>query len=165
MGSFRQLLLVAFMLIAALLGGTALWSVAIFDRLMAQSSEAAASALELNGAAQALAARTTSMERAARQSPLILNDSVLRLRFAQEATQARALLERMEKGGVVGPEAALWRGQLDTVAALLEGPGDALAREREVAAEFRELDARNGRLIAQTQSVIERRNRELGQRR
>ena len=41
MGSFRQLLLVAFLLIAALLGGTALRAVVILDRLMAQSSEAA----------------------------------------------------------------------------------------------------------------------------
>jgi two-component system sensor histidine kinase GlrK len=80
MGSFRQLLLVAFMLIAALLGGTALRAVVILDRLMAQSAEEAARALELHAAVQSLAARTAAMERAARQS-LVLNDSVLRTRF------------------------------------------------------------------------------------
>src|SRR5215207_8179108 len=118
MGSFRQLLLVAFMLIAALLGGTALRAVIILDRLMAQSGEEAARALELNGAAQALAARTAGMERAARQS-LVLSDSVLRRRFEDESRAARAALQQMAASGLAGGDAALWRLQADTIAGLL----------------------------------------------
>jgi two-component system sensor histidine kinase GlrK len=161
MGSFRQLLLVAFMLIAALLGGTALRAVVILDRLMEQSSQAAARALALNGAAQALAARTAGMERAARQS-LVLNDSVLRRRFDEESRAARAALEEITAGEAPGPDVLQWGGQVETITKLLEGPASTgLERERSVAAEFRELDAINGRIAAQTQAVIEKRNRAL----
>ena len=161
MGSFRQLLLVAFMLIAALLGGTALRAVIILDRLMAQSGEEAARALELNGAAQALAARTAGMERAARQS-LVLSDSMLRKRFEEESRAARAALQQMAASGLGGGDAALWRLQADTIAGLLDGPTvTALERERTVAGEFRELDGVNGRITAQVQALIEDRNKAL----
>lgn len=159
--SFRQLLLVAFMLIAALLGGTALRSVVILERLMAQSSKEAARALELNGAAQALAARSAGMERAARQS-LVLNDSLLRRRFGDEARAAEGALQQMAGAGLSAAEPAVWRKQAQGITALLEGPMEtALERERLVAAEFRELDGVNGRIMAQVQGLIEGRDRAL----
>jgi len=159
--SFRQLLLVAFMLIAALLGGTALRSVVILERLMAQSSKEAARALELNGAAQALAARSAGMERAARQS-LVLNDSLLRRRFGDESRAAEAALQQMAGAGLRGDEPAVWRAQAQSITALLEGPVQtSLERERLVAAEFRDLDAVNGRIVAQVQALIESRDRAL----
>lgn len=161
MGSFRQLLLVAFMLIAALLGGTALRAVVILDRLMARSSEAAAQALALNGAVQALAARTAGMERAARQS-LILNDSVLRRRFDDETKAARAALAEIDVGDTPQPDLLHWRAQVETIKQMFQGPPEtALDRERGVAAGFRELDALNNRITAQTQDLIQQRNRSL----
>jgi len=161
MGSFRQLLLVAFLLIAALLGGTALRAVVILDRLMAKSSEAAGQALALNGAAQALTARTAGMERAARQS-LILNDPVLRKRFDEETRAARAALADIDAGGLPKPELQLWHAQAETIQRLLQGPAEtALERERGVAAEFRELAMLNNRITAQTQTLIEQRNKAL----
>lgn len=161
MGSFRQLLLVAFMLIAALLGGTALRAVVILDRLMAQSSEEAVRALELNAASQALAARTAGMERAARQS-LVLNDSLLRRRFEDETRSARAAMQQMAGRGLQGPDTLLWRLQVETIAGLLDGSVvSALERERNVAAEFRELDAINSRLAATIQTMIQERNQAL----
>jgi two-component system, NtrC family, sensor histidine kinase GlrK len=161
MGSFRQLLLVAFMLIGALLGGTALRAVVILDRLMAQSSQEAGRALELNAAAQQLVARTAGMERAARQS-LVLNDSVLRARFEDEAKAAALALQQMTGGGLPREKAPQWRTQLDAIKALLDGPAfTALDRERVVAGEFRELDALNGRIAADIQALIEGRNRSL----
>ena len=54
-GSFRQLLLFAFLLITALLVGVALRSVLQYDVLMTQSRDAAARALRLSGASQSLA--------------------------------------------------------------------------------------------------------------
>jgi two-component system, NtrC family, sensor histidine kinase GlrK len=164
MGSFRTLLLVAFMLIGALLGGTALRAVVILDRLMAQSSAAAAEALALNGAAQALTARTAGMERAARQS-LILNDAVLRKRFEDETKAARSALAEIESRELPRPlEIAMWRAQADGIARLLQGAADtSLDRERAVAAEFRELDAVNSNITAQTQALIEQRNKALGE--
>ena len=102
MGSFRQLLLVAFLLIAALLGGTALRAVVILDRLMAQSGEEASRAIALNAAAQALAARSAAMERSARQS-LVLNDAVLRRRFGEERAAAQAALQQCWRPGATRP--------------------------------------------------------------
>lgn len=161
MGSFRQLLLVAFMLIAALLGGTALRAVVILDRLMAKSSEAAGQALALNGAAQALVARTAGMERAARQS-LILNDSVLRKRFDEETRAARAALAEIDVSDVPRPDVLLWHAQAEAIQRLVQGsPDTALERERSVATEFRELAALNNRITAHTQAVIEQRNKAL----
>jgi two-component system, NtrC family, sensor histidine kinase GlrK len=164
MGSFRQLLLVAFLLIAALLGGTALRAVVILDRLMAQSSREAERSLELNAAAQALAAHAIAMERAARQS-LILNDQVLRNRFGDEARNANAALDRMIEGGLAPQAAAPWRSQLAAIADALEGsPVTALARERNVAGMFRELDAINTGVASAVQVSIEDRNRALRER-
>lgn len=163
MGSFRQLLLVAFMLIAALLGGTALRAVVILDRLMAQSGEEAARALALNAAAQSLASRSAAMERAARQS-LVLNDAVLQRRFEEELGAARAALQQMETGGLRAGLLQPWRTQTTAIAGLLDGSADtALERERVVAGEFRELDALNNAIAAQVQALIEARNRALRQ--
>lgn len=159
--SFRQLLLVAFMLIGALLGGTALRALVILDRLMAQSSAEAARALELTAAAQVVTARTVDMERAARQS-LIFNDNVLRRRFEEEAGTARAALRRMVDKGLPAAPATQWQSQLDEIASLLGGPPDtALERERTVAARFREFDGLNTGITRQVQDLIEARNTAL----
>lgn len=161
MGSFRQLLLIAFMLIAGLLGGTALRAVVILDRLVAKTSEQADKALELNGAAQALATRTAGMERAARQS-LVLNDSVLRRRFDEESLASAAALRQLVDNGLPGADAHAWRSQAAAIAGLLEGQSDtALDRERAVAGEFRELDAINGRIGGKIQALIETRGKAL----
>lgn len=161
MGSFRQLLLVAFMLIAALLSATALRAVVTLERLVAQSSQEAARALELSGAAQSLAARTAGMERAARQS-LVLNDAPLRRRFEEEGRAARNTLQRIADAGLATADLATWRSQADGIARLLDGPLEtALDRERLVAAEFRELDGVNNRIVARVQAQIEGRNKAL----
>jgi two-component system sensor histidine kinase GlrK len=163
MGSFRQLLLAAFLLIAALLGGTALRAVVVLERLVAQSAEAADHALALNAAGQSLAARTAGMERTARQS-LVLSDTLLRRRFDEEWRAARGALQQMAYGGLQGEDLARWRRQVDGIATLLQGPSEtALDRERQVAQEFRELDAINARLLARGQALVEGRDRALRQ--
>lgn len=162
--SFRQLLLVAFLLIGVLLGGTALRAVVILDRLMAQSGDETARALALNASAQALTARTVDMERAARQS-LIFNDRVLRKRFEEAADGARGALRRMGEQGLDPVQAGPWVAQLEAVEALLPGPAEtALDRERAVAAAFREFDALNGDIAQEVQALIEKRNQELRER-
>ncbi|HET8746588.1 MAG TPA: HAMP domain-containing protein, partial [Ramlibacter sp.] len=163
MGSFRQLLLAAFLLIALLLGGTALRAVLVLERLVAQSGEAADRALALNAAGQALAARTAGMERTARQS-LVLSDALLRRRFDEELRAARGALQQMAYGGLREQDFARWRRQVDGIVALLQGPAEtALERERQVAAEFRDLDAINARLLARGQALVEERDRALRQ--
>jgi two-component system sensor histidine kinase GlrK len=163
MGSFRQLLLVAFLLIAALPGATALRAVVVLERLVAQSGEEADRALALNAAAQTLAARTAGMERTARQS-LVLSDGLLRRRFDDEWRSARGALEQMAGAGLSGPEFDRWRQQAEGIAQLLQGPPEtALDRERQAAAEFRELDGVNAALAARVQARVESRDRALRQ--
>jgi two-component system sensor histidine kinase GlrK len=158
--SFRQLLLVSFLLIAALLGGIALKAVWTFDALMLQSSGFARSALNLSGSVQALSERSATMERAARQS-LILNDAVLRRRFAEAGQEAEQALERL---GPAAPAALLadWRARRGAIDRLMVGPPEtAFDRERAVAAGFRELDAVNTALAQDVQRGIEKRNADL----
>ena len=55
-----------------------------------------------------------------------------------------------------------WHAQADTIQKLFQGPQEtALERERSIAAEFRELVALNNRITAQTQALIEQRNKAL----
>lgn len=163
MGSFRQLLLVAFLLIAVLLGGTALRAMVMLERLVAQSAEATDQALALHAAGQALAARTAGMERTARQS-LVLNDVLLRRRFDEEWRAAQAALKQMDDAGMPRAEIAHWRRLARDVAALVEGPAEtALDRERQAAAEFRELDGVNAQLLGRVQGLVEDRDRSLRQ--
>ena len=61
--SFRQLLVIAFLLIAALLGAASLRALFTLEDLTLQSRDNAARALELGSAAQSLGERSISMER------------------------------------------------------------------------------------------------------
>ena len=78
--SFRQLLLVAFLLIAALLASTSLHGLFTLERLIVQSRKGAERAVQSTAAVQTLAERSVAMERAARQY-LVLDDPSLRERF------------------------------------------------------------------------------------
>lgn len=162
--SFRALLLLAFILVGALLGGTALRSVVVLDQLMDQRTAAADAALQLTANAQTLTERTVDMERAARQS-LILGDRVLRRRFEDESGNARTALLRLTEQGFPSPLAQAWIKQLDTVADLLRGPiDDPLERERIVATRFRDFDAINTAVAREVQQLIQSRNAELARR-
>jgi two-component system sensor histidine kinase GlrK len=159
--SFRQLLLLAFLLIAVLLGGVALRAVYNFDLLMQRSLGFSARTLQLNGVAQSLSERSATAERAARQS-LILNDALLRRRYADSAREAQALVAALQPADLPGELAGRWRRQMAEIHALMEGsPESALERERSVAAEFRELDALNVTLAQQMQAAIEQRRQAL----
>jgi len=163
-GSFQQLLLFAFLLITALLVGVSLRSVFQFDALITQSRDAAARALTLSGATQFMAERSAAMERAARQS-LVLDDAVLRRRFSDAAREANAALDRLGENGLATAPAGDWRQQLAVISGLLGGPPEtSLARERELAVQFRELDGFNTRIAQQVQLTIQTQNEELASR-
>ena len=162
--SFRALLLLAFILVGALLGGTALRSVVVLDQLMDQRNAAADAALQLTANAQTLTERTVDMERAARQS-LILGDRVLRRRFEDESGNAQTALRRLTEQGLPSPVPQAWLKQLDTVAELLRGPvDDPLERERIVATHFRDFDAINSAVAREVQQLIQSRDAELARR-
>jgi len=160
-GSFQQMLLLAFLLIAALLGGISLRAVFTFDGLMGQSRGFAARALQLNAAVQGLGDRSATMERAGRQS-LILNDAMLRRRFDEAAREAEALLEELVPGDVPPEVAARWRAELADITALFAGPPEtALDRERSMSGQFRELERMTAAVAAEVQRAIEERNRAM----
>lgn len=159
--SFRQWLLVAFMLIAALLGTASLRALFTLEELMAQSRDSATRAIDLSTAAQSLTERSLAMERASRQS-LVLNDAQLRRRFDDAARDARGIVRRLQDNDLSPDLANDWSERLNTIAGLLGGPVEtALDRERTVALEFRELDALNARVAQQVQQGIARRNQAL----
>lgn len=159
--SFPQLLLVAFLVIGALLGATALRSLFLLETLMTLSRASTGQAIELSTAAQSLSERSQAMERAARQS-LVLGDRQLRQVFVQGAEQARGILRRLRESDLPNETVGTWQSQLNTIEHLLDGPVEtALDREREVAQAFRELDRLNALVAQQVQTVIGHRNEAL----
>jgi two-component system, NtrC family, sensor histidine kinase GlrK len=120
--SFQQMLLLAFLLIAGLLGVSSLRALHTLEQLMMQSRLGATEATALNAAAQALNQRGQALERAARQS-LVLRDAPLRRSFNEMTGEAQTLLEKLQNGGLPQEQASQWRQRLDTVKALLDAPG------------------------------------------
>src|ERR1700730_4208950 len=96
--SFRQLLLVAFLLIAALLSVASLRGLYLLEDLLRQSSEGARQAVARTADAQMLAERTVAMERAARQF-LVLEDPLLLQHFGEPARDAAAALAGLAEAG------------------------------------------------------------------
>jgi two-component system sensor histidine kinase GlrK len=159
--SFRQLLVIAFLLIAALLGAASLRALFTLEELTLQSRDGASRSLELSRWAQSLSERSVSMERTSRQS-VVLDDRVLRARFADEAREATKLLASLAAEGLPKGSERRWRGHLHTIDGLLTGaPDTALERERELAQEFRELALVNSAIAVQVQQTIQQRNESL----
>jgi two-component system sensor histidine kinase GlrK len=162
--SFRQLLVIAFLLIAALLGAASLRALTTLEELTLQSRDGAAQSLELSRWAQSLSERSVSMERTSRQS-VVLDDRVLRGRFSDEAQEATQLLARLNAQGMPKDSEEQWRAQLRTINSLLTGPPDtALERERDLAQSFRELNKVNSAIAVQVQETIQQRNKSLATR-
>ena len=162
--SFRPLLVIAFLLIAALLGAASLRALFALEALTAQSRDYAARALALSGAAQSLRERSVSMERSARQS-VVLDDRVLRQRFRDEARDAAAIVARLAQEDIAAAREGPWRAHHDTLLDLLAGPLDtALEREHQLAQEFREIEAINTAIAVQVQQAIQQRNQSLQDR-
>ncbi|RZJ26726.1 MAG: HAMP domain-containing histidine kinase [Haliea sp.] len=159
--SFRQLLVVAFLLIAALLAAASLRALFTLEQLTMQSRDSADRALDLSAAAQSLTERSVAMERTARQS-LVLGDRLLRRRFDEAATEAREVLGRLATQGVPAAQVQDWEQGLQAITALLDGPPDtAFDRDRQVALEFRELDLVNAAIAQQVRQAIGAQNRSL----
>lgn len=159
--SFRQLLVIAFLLIAALLGAASLRALFTLEELTLQSRDGAARSLELSRLAQSLSELSVSMERTSRQS-VVLDDRILRARFADQAREASAILTNLTTEGLPSGRKQQWRAHLQTVDELLTGtPETALERERQIAQEFRSLDDVNSAIAAQVQKTIRQRNQAL----
>ena len=159
--SFRQLLLVAFLLIAALLSAASLRGLFTLEGLLRQSSAGARQAVAFSAAAQLMAERSVDMERAARQF-LVLGDPNLRQRFDDAAREAGASLAQLSAASLPQKTADTWRATLETIEAQLTGtaPSQRL-REQALTAAFAELDQLNGTIADQVRQAAEQRNQVL----
>ena len=159
--SFRQLLVIAFLLIAALLGAASLRALFTLEELTLQSRDGASQSLELSRLAQSLSERSVSMERTSRQS-VVLDDRVLRTRFADEARAATDIVTKLVTQSMSRDSEQRWRGHLQTISRLLTGsPDTALDRERELTQVFRELERANSAIALQVQQTLQQRNQSL----
>ncbi|HXD08111.1 MAG TPA: ATP-binding protein [Burkholderiaceae bacterium] len=162
--SFRQLLLLAFLLIAGLLGAVSLGGLFTLERLMGQSRIAAERAVQLGAAAERLAERSVAMERAARQY-LVLDDPQLRRRFEEAANEAVAALDEPLSRQLPAEQVQAWRARLDNITEQLSGPrSTAFRREQELTAGFRDLQSINASIAEQVRKNTEERNRQLQDR-
>lgn len=159
--SFRQLLVAAFLLIAALLAGVSLHALVALEHLTLQSRVSATHALESSTAVQALAERSIAMERSARVS-LVLTDLSQRKRFDETAADARNVLARLASGGVPKTLLSRWNNQVAAITALLQGsPDTAPQREQQVTQAFRKLDGVNAEIDRQVRYAIAAQNTHL----
>jgi two-component system, NtrC family, sensor histidine kinase GlrK len=159
--SFRQLLLVAFLLLAALLSAASLRELYLLEGLLGQSNAGARQALQHAANARVLAERTVVMERAARQY-LVLDDPALRQGFDDATRDALTALDRLADIGIAPVQLRDWRATEELIAGQLRGPESALrGRESSVAAAFRDLDAINAAIAEQVRNATETRNQEL----
>jgi two-component system sensor histidine kinase GlrK len=162
--SFRQLLVIAFLLIAALLGAASLRGLHALEALTRESRDSVAKALALNEAAQSLSERSLAMERSARQS-VILDDRVLGQRFADSAKNAVDILGRLRAQGIAAKTTQQWLQQLNAMTPLLKGSLESASdRERQLVQSFRALDAINASIAMQAQAAILQRNTTLASR-
>ncbi|MFT3956534.1 MAG: HAMP domain-containing sensor histidine kinase [Piscinibacter sp.] len=159
--SFRQLLLVAFLLIAALLGAASLRGLFTLEGLLLQSGAGARSAVAETAAVQQLGERTVAMERAARQY-LVLDDPVLRQRFDDAAREAEDALRQLGGIGLPPAERERWSRLLGVIRTQLRGAEATLpAREATLTEAFRDLDALNTTIAQQARRAADARNRAL----
>jgi two-component system sensor histidine kinase GlrK len=159
--SFRQLLVLAFLLVAALLGAASLRALFTLEQLTLQSRDSAVAALAISAEAQSLAERSVSMERSSRQS-VVLDDRVLRERFREEVSDTEKTVSSLAQAGVGREQVERWRAQMLGISELVTGPPDtALDRERLLAQEFRDLDRIHTAMAQAVRQALRLRNEAL----
>jgi two-component system sensor histidine kinase GlrK len=158
--SFRQLLLLAFVLQAVLLGTVALRGQFTLERLLERSRDGAARTQRLSGHAERLNEETRTMERAARQY-LVLGDGALRSTHDRAAAEATAHVQALAEAGLAPALLAQWQAQRDAVARELAGSGAIALRDRNLVQAFRELDGLQDEMAQAVRRFTEARNAEL----
>ena len=159
--SFRQLLLVAFLLVALLLAAVSLRGLVTLQGLLNRSQDGARQALQLNAHVERLGEHTLTMERAARQF-LVLGDRALRQTFERAAADADAQVRALESAEVPAALGVRWRAQVFDIGNRLDGGGAAaLARDAQVSQDFRELDALVGEMAEQVRGLAQARSAAL----
>ncbi len=156
--SFRQLLLLAFLLITLLLGAASLRGIFALEGLIQRSSDGAQQAIALSAAAQSLAERSVGLERAARQY-IVLQDPAFRQRFDDATRDASEALARVEAGHAPGADGSAWRAKLSEIQDEISLPAAAApSRDLDLTSAFRDLEQINSTLAEQVRRANEQRN-------
>ena len=159
--SFRQLLLVAFLLVATLLGGVALRGQLTLEGLLERSRAENQRTLQLSSHAERLGEATLTMERAARQY-LVLGDATLRQTYERNATEAAGHVRALAAEAVAPEATRAWLAQRAQIDRELREPEYVPgSRDRALAAAFRELGVQQARMGEQLRRVTESRNAAL----
>ncbi|MDD3483769.1 ATP-binding protein [Azovibrio restrictus] len=162
--SFRQGMLAGFTVIVLLLGGAALQSWLMLERLADRSRHGSEQAVQLSATLQELGERGTDLERSTRQY-LLVRKAAFRQGFDGALAQALSLIQRLEAQQEVPLQPLLeeWRSTAQALAESLEGPvepallGTRLARLTELQGRMRQLgqqwvEAHNQRLLAELEA-------------
>jgi two-component system sensor histidine kinase GlrK len=159
--SFRNLLLLAFMLIAGLLGAASLSSLFALEDLLKQSSAGAEQSLALGTAAQLIAERSVTMERAARQY-LVLEDRALRGNFDDAAREAEESLNRVLSPALPVALVQSWRDQIAIIRHQIGAPrAEVRDRDDAVTSAFREIETLNNQMADRVRAFTQERNQVL----
>ncbi len=156
--SFRQGMLLGFMLIVLLLGGVAIQSWLVVERLVDQSRRSSEQAIQLTAAIQELGERTVDIERSARQY-LVLDNPVFRQRFDEHLAQSLMVVERLD-GMAAEPLPPLLGGWRMVAEALRSGLEQNIP-QAEIIPLLARLAELNGLLKQAGQRWVEEQNRKI----
>ncbi len=156
--SFRQSMLVGFLLISLLLGWAAVRSWLVVERFVDQSRQVSAQALRLTALIQDLTERAPDLERAARQYR-VLEDPVLLVRFDEHLAHSRQAVEGLQSfpERPLGLLAGEWLDSALRVRAALQDSGSGADLVQLLSA----LGEVSGRLSPAARQWIEARNAEV----
>ncbi len=159
--SFRQYLLLAFLLIVAVLTAAAMQGLSVLEDFASRSRGAASDALRLSRVVQLLGERAVDMTRSARQFQ-VLGEPALLERFSAsrgEAVEAIAGLDAlgMTDRAKLTELLARWRHSAERIEGLLRGGSDADA----LGDELNQLAALGGLVSGAARETIERHNQLL----
>ena len=156
--SFRQGMLLGFALIVLLLGGAAVQSWLVVERLVDQNRRSSEQALQLTASIQELGERTVDIERSARQY-LVLDNPVFRQRFDEYISQSLAVIDRLDKQAAE-PLIPLLGGWRMVVEALRSGLEQRIS-ETEITPLLARMAELDGLLKQAAQRWIEAQNRKM----
>ncbi len=162
--SFRQLLLVAFLLVASLLAGVALRGLSTLETLLDRSQRGAQDALQLSSQVARLSEHGVTMERAARQY-LVLGDKALRQSFDRAASDAARQVQALAAAAMPAELATRWNEITALVDSQLNRPPAPAQlqsqRDEQVSRAFRELNALTTQMAEHARSTTAARSAAL----
>lgn len=158
--SFSTTLLIAFLLLAALLGAAALRGLLALEDFAVQSRQSADTAVAVSADLQQLAERSVDLERSARQY-LVLREAALKQRFGALVEASLPALDRLQ---AIDPDAfsvpaAAWREAVSAAGQKLEARD--VAAHREALQHLTRLASLNEALADTGRQWIDRQNARL----